>query len=385
MSAAPEPAKRFWFVRSVFVGRDIQFFLVTAVATILIVRSILAATGWPQLGGGKIHFAHLLWGGLGMLIALLLFMAMEGRLWKQLATLSAGIGFGLFIDELGKFITSDSDYFFQPAIAFVYLVFVVLFLVARYVLAKADPSPQAALVNAFDLAKEVVIHDLDPAERDQILALLARCDQSDPVVRDLARIVARAEPSGEGAADRFTRLKGGLRRFYAWLASRRWFKAVLIVYLAALAAGGLFGALVLAGFAASESAGLTLGVWEYGRIVSAGVSAVLIVVGFVRWRRSRLSAYRWFERALLVSLFLTQFFAFYQNQTSQVFALALVLLTYLVLRAMIAEEEARHTARQVADAAPATANPDAPASPAAPASAAEQASPEPPAGDGDSG
>jgi len=92
-------------VRRVSAMHDFEIFFVSAVATILLVRAILAATGWPQLGGGKIHFAHPMWGGVGMLIAFILFMAMQGRLWEQLATLSAGIGFGLFLDELGKFIT----------------------------------------------------------------------------------------------------------------------------------------------------------------------------------------------------------------------------------------------------------------------------------------
>ncbi len=125
-------AKGFFFVRRVTAMHDFELFFVSSVATILLVRGILAATGWPQLGGGKIHFAHLLWGGIGMLLAFILFMAMQGRLWDFLAALSAGIGFGLFLDELGKFITSDNDYFFKPAVAIMYVLFVVLFFLFRW-------------------------------------------------------------------------------------------------------------------------------------------------------------------------------------------------------------------------------------------------------------
>ncbi len=96
--------------------------------------------------------------------------------------------------------------------------------------------------------------------------------------------------------------------------------------------------------AAGQSNALTLNFWDYGQVISASVSAVFIIVGFVRWRRSRLAAYRWFERALLVAIFVTQFFAFYQNQTTQVFGLVIVLLTYAAISGMIAEEVAREGA-----------------------------------------
>ena len=57
-------------VRSVDLTRLLDTVLVCAVSTILIVRTQLWLTNYPQLGGHGLHIAHLLWGGLLMLIAL---------------------------------------------------------------------------------------------------------------------------------------------------------------------------------------------------------------------------------------------------------------------------------------------------------------------------
>ncbi len=112
-------------------------------------------------------------------------MAMQGRLWDP-ATLSAGIGFGLFRDELGKFITSDNDYFFEPAVAIMYVLFVVLFFLFRWLGRMDRMSPETALVNSFDFAKEAVMRSMSAAERDEALSVLGRADQADPMVRTLA-------------------------------------------------------------------------------------------------------------------------------------------------------------------------------------------------------
>ena len=55
---------------SVAIGDLHEIFLVSSIGMILIIRLQLWATNYPKLGGGRLHFAHLLWGGLLMLVAI---------------------------------------------------------------------------------------------------------------------------------------------------------------------------------------------------------------------------------------------------------------------------------------------------------------------------
>src|SRR3954468_10940182 len=123
-------------------------FLVSGVASVLIIRIFLEATGYPQLGGGGLHIAHVLWGGLGMLVAIVLLLLYLSPTTRLIAALVGGAGFGAFVDELGKFVTSDNDYFFKPTAAILYALFVVLFLATREVQRFRGLSPEESLVNA---------------------------------------------------------------------------------------------------------------------------------------------------------------------------------------------------------------------------------------------
>ena len=64
------------FVRSVYAEILLEDFFVSAVASVLAIRFYLHVTGFPQLGVGPLHIAHMLWGGLLMLIALVILLAL---------------------------------------------------------------------------------------------------------------------------------------------------------------------------------------------------------------------------------------------------------------------------------------------------------------------
>ena len=62
-------------------------FFVTAIATELCIRTQLYLTHYPQLGGHGLHIAHLLWGGLFMVVALAILLSLLGRRPRQVAAL----------------------------------------------------------------------------------------------------------------------------------------------------------------------------------------------------------------------------------------------------------------------------------------------------------
>jgi len=295
-------------------------FLVSAVATLLIIRVFLEATGYPQLGGNGLHIAHVLWGGLGMLAAIVLLLLFLSSTTRLIAAVVGGAGFGAFIDELGKFVTSDNDYFFKPTAVLVYALFVVLFLATREVRRFRALSPEECLVNSVELAKKLAVGTLTADERDRALELLARADQSHPLVAPLRESLLSAKPAPvEFARVRWVSSAGSRR--YAALVSNRWFRRVIaglfilagVVFLlsitatVAVIAGTLLG-IEEARAALDEADGGTIA--SLIQAVATLAAGVLIVKGVFALRGSRIRAYRAFELAILVDLLLAQPLAF---------------------------------------------------------------------------
>jgi hypothetical protein len=214
--------------------------------TILIVRSQLWLTNYPQLGGGNLHIAHLLWGGLLMLIAIGLLLSFVGRSLRTPAALLGGVGFGLFIDEVGKFVTADNDYSFKPTAAIIYVVFVVLFLSGRAIQRRRGLEPREYLVNALDALTEGARRQLDNRERNRALELLRHADPSEPLVEPVRMLLERTPAAPARRPGRLARIGARSRAAYHRLVERPRFGRALGWFFTAWALFSLLAFVLLA-------------------------------------------------------------------------------------------------------------------------------------------
>ncbi len=313
----------------------LESFLVAAVASVLAIRWFLALTGFPQLGEGGVHIAHMLWGGALMLVALVLLFAYLDRPIQHVAAIVAGLGFGTFIDEIGKFVTADNDYFFRPAVAMIYVVLVTMFIVGQTLVGRRALTQREALANAIDLLEVRLDRPLEGDDRARIEQLLSQADPSSELVVAVGRYLdalperpdvdAWWEAIPRWFAERYHRISLDPR--FARLLS-----AAVIVYTAAAVVSSM---LVLV---TARRQGAPLGIAELGQIVSTLVGAALIGVGVAALPGSRVEAYRWFQRGILVWLLVTQVFIFYTSQFAGLGGLAIDLAAYVTLRYAIGHE-----------------------------------------------
>ncbi|SCF18526.1 hypothetical protein GA0074695_4118 [Micromonospora viridifaciens] len=142
--------------------------LIGFAGSVLGTRAFLALTGYPQVGGGTLHISHALWGGLLLFLAALIPLLVVNRFGLVWAAPLAGLGVGLFIDEVGKFITADSDYFFPAAAPIAYAVFLLaVWLYVRVRDTRARSAPEQ-LHAALELLADAVDHGLSDRDQGQL-------------------------------------------------------------------------------------------------------------------------------------------------------------------------------------------------------------------------
>ena len=314
-----------------------ESFFIAAVVSFLAIRSFLAITGYPQLGASGIHIAHLLWGGLLMLVALLLLLAYLDRSVQHVAAVVAGLGFGTFVDEIGKFVTADSDYFFRPAVAVIYVLFVATFLVARTLIGDRLLGPNEALANALARLAGTLDRPIEPDDRRRIQWLLRQADPDSELTRLVRRYVAGLPgiPDTESPIEKIRRRLGDA---YEAVMANRWAERALVIGVIAYAAIAVVGVLLLT---TSVQAAVTLETYAaatVAQVTSTLAGAVLVGRGVLSLHRSRAEAYRWFMRGLLVWILVTQVFVFYSSQLAGLGGLAVDLIAYGSLRFALTRE-----------------------------------------------
>ncbi|NDZ96244.1 hypothetical protein G3I13_04270 [Streptomyces sp. SID6673] len=209
-------------VRSIYGTAAVEWFLIFAIGTILVTRLYLQLTGYPQVGGGTLHIAHALWGGALMMLALVTGWLFLGATPRIVAVVMGGIGFGLFLDEVGKFVTKDNDYFYGPSAEIMYVLVVLILLISRIVRDVKRPSEAEALANAAAIVADGVAHGLPHRRREQaenFLDLAADRGTDPDVIGHLRALL----DTGADSPDRLMRLRHRATAMIpGFLRSRRW-------------------------------------------------------------------------------------------------------------------------------------------------------------------
>ncbi|MFC1802956.1 hypothetical protein ACFL0D_03200 [Thermoproteota archaeon] len=148
--------------------RYLQLTILSFAASVSLTRLLLELTGYPQLGNETLHITHVLYGGIILYAASLLPLLYSNRWAYTWSAILSGLGVGLFIDEVGKFITQTNDYFFPAAAPIIYAFFLLTILL--YQRTSKDPKLdiRGSLYAVIEVLQEVLDHSLEQDEHEEM-------------------------------------------------------------------------------------------------------------------------------------------------------------------------------------------------------------------------
>ncbi|MGN9809264.1 hypothetical protein ACTMSW_07885 [Micromonospora sp. BQ11] len=321
----------------------LQAFVLSGVVTVLVTRVFLQAAGYPQLGGGGLHIAHVLWGGLLMTAGLGVALVFLGSAARSLGAVLGGIGFGLFIDEVGKFVTAGTDYFYAPAAGIIYGAFALLVVITQALRGRVRLSGPERTANALYGVVGGLRTGLTDDRRAAVARLVRGCgpDVEEGIAR-LLDAVPRREPPGSRFWQPWV---SRARRAVVWVTTHRWVVALVVLYLV----GEPF--VVVWKVLLDAVTGQLDDQREWGAVLGVSASALITVVLSIRGASllpsDRVRAFRLFKLALLVDLLFGQIFSFTVNQFGALSALGVDLFLLAVVTA-----EYRRLSRQAPTSGP---------------------------------
>lgn len=349
------PVKRYGSDRYVLIS------LATFALTVVVLRGILKLTGYPQIGNDSIHIAHVLWGGLALFAGSLLLLVVANRWALSFGAVLSGGGAGLFIDEVGKFITQNNNYFAPAAAPIIYGLFLGTVLVYLQVRRPRSKDTRGEMYKALEqlpgvIDREMSRHDLAVLQH-RLESLRATAE--DHGVRRLAGAMLEyllAERS-HIVEPRPGPFQTGVAHFRAWGArvfSRKRLRLFLIFAFLAVGVYAVLDMALLAFLAVAPASGAThflqslvsLGelealhdkIWFSIRaVLEGGVGAALLVGGTLIALRREWKGVAVSVVALAIGLTVVDLVVFYQDTVK---ALASIAVQYILLVASLAYRRA---------------------------------------------
>ncbi|HBP50727.1 TPA: hypothetical protein DD455_00075 [Candidatus Shapirobacteria bacterium] len=282
-----------------------------------------------------------------MLVGIIISLVYYGKKSIKLASILAGIGWGFFIDEIGKYLTRDNNYWFRPAIIFIYISFILLFFLYRFLEKKSRQTRSSLWHEILEDCEELADNDLEITEKKELLQKIDKFKRlsSSPKEKKLLLNLRSLVISTVAKKDKKTFNLSRLVATTLRVTYNRLFKKKLVFY--ALFTYSLWYIIdkSIDSFRLFFNSNKLLILQDYYshydffskadvymvtlKFIIEGVVAVFFAVGLVYWLRGRtIKGIRFYQWGLLINIFIGSHLKFYFEQFSGVFSLILAFVVW---------------------------------------------------------
>ncbi|MBP6989473.1 hypothetical protein KBB48_01725 [Candidatus Shapirobacteria bacterium] len=315
-------------------------FLIWALISLFGTRLFLVIFNYPTVGRGNWHIAHVLWGGVFMLLGIIFFLIFYSRSAFRYASIFSGIGWGLFIDEIGKYVTRDNNYWFRPAIIFIYISFILLFFIYRLLEKKSSLTYSSLWISLLEDCQELINHDLEKREKRTILRKISLLEthplsQHEKKILGNLRSLVLSSPvlknknefsPGVYIASLFnisyTRFFHKKIVFYSLIVYSFWYFIDKLIDLTRLALNTNRMQLIQYFYRHYDFFSTTEVYMVSIKFIVETIVAFFIAAGLYFWvGKQYLKGLRFYQWGLLINIFIASLFKFYFEQFSAVFSL----------------------------------------------------------------
>jgi len=318
---------------------NILLLMISAIFSLLSVRLYLQLANFPKIGTGSWHVAHAVFGGFFMIFSSLLSISFYGKTIRKTSSILFGLGMGLFVDEIGKLLSSDNDYLFQPAVSLIYIFFVLIFLFYWYLSRNRPVNSKTHLYRSINKFEEIIEEDLQISEKTDIIENLNQAIRSDDstftfLAKQLKLIIQKTDVLTDTKNRSIENFWKKIRSFAYKLFKKKLSLILIIIISLIYSLSSIIDFILLF----SDQAINTNSLFWFKTLSDLFVSLLFILAIFVRLAKKASKSLAIFQYGLLVNIFLSQIFKFYFQQFQALIGLSFSIIIYFGLKRLRQEK-----------------------------------------------
>jgi len=342
--------------RQELASNNALIIIISAIVSVLGTRLFLEAAGYPIIGRGMWHLSHTIWGGILMIVGMFMVVSFYGRKNVRVSCAIFGVGMGMFMDEIGKFVTRDNNYFFKPTSMMIYILFLILFGIYRLLVRQSHENGMHLFYHVLDRLGDLAENDLDEREQKklvEIMQLLRSRSHYELATfsHELEKALSKLSPKqyNQSLTRKITRkILGGV---YKKVLSKKGVLIFLIVLTSIYSIGSIADTVWLMSNIRNIDMSILLGNYSPANGFEAYLLVVKILsdllvagmfllgIGLTISRRYK-SGLDFFEDGLIIYILLTTVCRFYFEQFNAVLGLMFSLLVLVFIRQLKVEKKA---------------------------------------------